>query len=145
MRKSLFASWTDRLSQTQATTESSWNSTVTHVLVLMVSELYHRVTNGKPLWHGFPAEEALSLLAMANLFIGREGDEECRKKVARLTTYLGNRNPDIYAHLQHEFRLLKIANLAVPGDSEEQVASLRLQMVQGFQSIKPGNDCTLGS
>ena len=143
MRRSLFASWTDRVSQTQSTSESSWNSTVKHILVLMVLKIWNHIDQNEELWHDFTPEDIMSLSIMALLFIGEEEEEDCKQKARELVSYYANQHQDTYSTLYADFENLKISNLAGEARSPQHLFNLRSYMEQGRKSIRPGSRCNL--
>jgi hypothetical protein len=70
MKLSFFASWLDRSSMDQSTTEDSWGSTVASCLMAMVLKAVQAIMNDETPPHSPSHPNLFSLGAMTLMFIG---------------------------------------------------------------------------
>ncbi|KAF8305078.1 uncharacterized protein EI90DRAFT_3143147 [Cantharellus anzutake] len=143
MRRSFLASWLDRSSKDDSTSEYSWSSTVTACLMAMVLKAVHEPSTPERQPHSANIPNLFSLASMALMFIGQQEHE-----IGEVAKALGHRcieqDPKACADVVAEFNDLRIANHAYKGDDltpdqrtecDAKAAEFRQSMMTAVQNM----------
>jgi hypothetical protein len=140
MKRSFFASWLDRSSSDQSTSE---DSTVAVCLMAMVWKAAHALSNAEEPLHSPSVINLFSLASMAMMFIG-DYRPEIHEMAKGLCHYCATQQPLDCSQLLDQFNDLRIANRAYElHDLDPDVRmgyvskadSLRQDMMQAVQHI----------